>query len=212
MNIRIQCLDFMILFFTMNPTIIAQVIINGKNEINMDKMLKVLICTYVFVLCVTFLVVPKSFHLNMPKLYYWYLLAIVAVPIVIFLEICLGYLLAFLQSKCIKKIKLISLWRKNNIKIIILTALIGILEEIVYRQVWFYILLKDFKFSLISVLIITSVVYAFNHVLLGKEILFQKILSGLIYGCLFYFSGLSVVVPIITHSVQNIVILLKGGE
>ncbi|MCS4467036.1 CPBP family intramembrane metalloprotease [Clostridium botulinum] len=71
-------------------------------------------------------------------------------------------------------------------------------------------LFKDFKMNIAIVLIITSFVYALNHIFLGKQVFSQKMVAGLIYGALFYFSGFNIIVPIITHSLENIAILLKG--
>ncbi|MCS4481906.1 hypothetical protein JQ038_02580 [Clostridium botulinum] len=45
---------------------------------------------------------------------------------------------------------------------------------------------------------------------MGKQVFLQKMVAGLIYGALFYFSGFNIIVPIITHCLENIVILLKG--
>ena len=115
-----------------------------------------------------------------------------------------------ISDKILPKFKISLAFTKTNINVIILSVFIGIFEEVVYRQLWFNILFKDFKLHIVGVFIITSFVYALNHIFLGKQVLFQKILAGVVYGGLFYFSGFNILIPIITHCLENTVILLKG--
>nr|WP_242568123.1 CPBP family intramembrane glutamic endopeptidase [Clostridium botulinum] len=126
------------------------------------------------------------------------------------MEIIVGYIVIGVSDKTLPKFKISLAFTKTNINVIILSVFIGIFEEVVYRQLWFNILFKDFKLHIVVVFIITSFVYALNHIFLGRQVFFQKILAGVIYGGLFYFSGFNILIPIIAHCLENTVILLKG--
>ncbi|NFM44638.1 CPBP family intramembrane metalloprotease [Clostridium botulinum] len=212
MNIRTQCLDLLILLVTFNPIVLAQLFLTKENSYNesLEKSLKILAIIYAIILIGIFIISKEKFYINIDNNYYIYIIAVIFVPLTIGWEIVVGYIMLGISNKAIPKFKISLVFTKTNIKVIILSVFIGICEEFAYRQLWFNILFKDFKMNIGIVLIITSFVYALNHIFLGKQVFFQKMIAGLIYGALFYFSGFNIIVPIITHSLENIVILLKG--
>ncbi|WP_434305114.1 CPBP family intramembrane glutamic endopeptidase [Clostridium botulinum] len=212
MNIRTQCLNLLILLVTFNPIVLAQLFLNNEKSYNesLEKSLKILDIIYIIILMGIFVISQEKFHINIDNNYYWYIIAVIFVPLTIILEIIVGYIVIGVSDKTFPKFKISLAFTKTNINVIILSVFIGIFEEVVYRQLWFNILFKDFKLHIVIVFIITSIVYALNHIFLGKQVFFQKILAGVVYGGLFYFSGFNILIPIITHCLENIVILLKG--
>ncbi|ENK1244639.1 CPBP family intramembrane metalloprotease [Clostridium botulinum] len=212
MNIRTQCLDLLILLVTFNPIVLAQLFLTKENSYNesLEKSLKILAIIYAIILVGIFIISKEKFYVNIDSNYYLYIMAVIFVPITICWEIIAGYIMLGVSNKAIPKLKISLVFTKTNIKVIILSILIGIFEEFVYRQLWFNVLFKDFKLHIVIVLVIASFVYALNHIFLGKQVFFQKMVAGIIYGALFYFSGFNIIIPIITHCLENIVILLKG--
>ena len=212
MNIRTQCLNLLILIVTFNPIVLVQLFLNNQKSYNesLEKSLKILAIIYIIILMGIFVISQEKFHINIDNNYYWYIIAVIFVPLTIILEIIVGYIVIGVSDKTLPKFKISLAFTKTNINVIILSVFIGIFEEVVYRQLWFNILFKDFKLHIVIVFIITSIVYALNHIFLGKQVFFQKILAGVVYGGLFYFSGFNILIPIITHCLENIVILLKG--
>ncbi|AVQ39504.1 CPBP family intramembrane metalloprotease [Clostridium sporogenes] len=212
MNIRTQCLNLLILLVTFNPIVLTQLFLNNEKSYNesLKKSLKILAIIYIIILMGIFVISQEKFYINIDNNYYWYIIAVIFVPLTIILEIIVGYIVIGISDKILPKFKISLAFTKTNINVIILSVFIGIFEEVVYRQLWFNILFKDFKLHIVGVFIITSFVYALNHIFLGKQVLFQKILAGVVYGGLFYFSGFNILIPIITHCLENTVILLKG--
>ncbi|MGJ0907897.1 CPBP family intramembrane glutamic endopeptidase [Clostridium botulinum] len=212
MNIRTQCLNLLILLVTFNPIVLAQLFLNNEKSYNesLKKSLKILAIIYIIILIGIFVISQEKFYINIDNNYYWYIIAVIFVPLTIILQIIVGYIVIGVSDKTLPKLKISLAFTKTNINVIILSVFIGIFEEVVYRQLWFNILFKDFKLYIVVVFIITSVVYALNHIFLGKQVFFQKILAGVVYGGLFYFSGFNILIPIIAHCLENTVILLKG--
>ncbi|MBO0526233.1 CPBP family intramembrane metalloprotease [Clostridium botulinum] len=212
MNIRTQCLNLLILLVTFNPIVLAQLFLNNEKSYNesLKKSLKILAIIYIIILIGIFVISQEKFYINIDNNYYWYIIAVIFVPLTIILEIIVGYIVIGVSDKTLPKFKISLAFTKTNINVIILSVFIGIFEEVVYRQLWFNILFKDFKLHIVVVFIITSFVYALNHIFLGRQVFFQKILAGVIYGGLFYFSGFNILIPIIAHCLENTVILLKG--
>ncbi|MBD5640264.1 CPBP family intramembrane metalloprotease [Clostridium botulinum] len=212
MNIRTQCLNLLILLVTFNPIVLVQLFLNNEKSYNesLEKSLKILAIIYITILMGIFVISQEKFYINIDNNYYWYIIAIIFVPLTIILEIIVGYIVLGISNKIVPKFKISLAFTKTNINVMLLSIFIGIFEEVVYRQLWFNILFKDFKLHIVGVFIITSFAYALNHIFLGKQVLFQKILAGVVYGGLFYFSGFNILIPIITHCLENTVILLKG--
>ncbi|APF27476.1 CAAX protease self-immunity family protein [Clostridium sporogenes] len=212
MNIHTQCLNLLILIVTFNPIVLVQLFLNNEKSYNesLEKSLKILAIIYITILMGIFVISWEKFYINIDNNYYWYIIAIIFVPLTIILEIIVGYIVLGISNKIVPKFKISLAFTKTNINVMLLSIFIGIFEEVVYRQLWFNILFKDFKLHIVGVFIITSFVYALNHIFLGKQVFFQKILAGVVYGGLFYFSGFNILIPIIAHCLENTVILLKG--
>ena len=80
-------------------------------------------------------------------------------------------------------------------------------EELILRQALFSLFFMGMKLHLWLVIVLCTVIYALNHIYFGLQALPQKIVSGLIYVCLYYYSGMAILVPILAHSVQNLTLV-----
>lgn len=91
----------------------------------------------------------------------------------------------------------------------ILIIFAAALEEILFRQIIILELYGLFDMLLVGV-ILSCLLYAVNHIYFSVFSVAQKIVSGFIFSILFIFSGYNILVPIITHCVQNLVLYLFG--
>ena len=215
MSIHTLCLNILLILFTISPVLLVGIIINfpamlhkKKDEVFFAKAL-----VYLFIIEITFIAIInyKILIVNTNINYYWYFIAIIIIPFVVGLEILISFMLIKLQGK---KVKSICFWSaKHNVtgKVIIYSLFIAIGEEFIFRKVWFDILGNQFRINIFVVLIISSIVYGLNHLFMGNKIIIQKIMSGTIYGMLYFLSG-SIIIPIITHCLQNFLVLKRGEK
>lgn len=213
MSTHILCLNILILLVTLSPVMCAQTIMyiinNGVIDYSMEKFLKILEAVLIIVILLSAALKIDIFMINLPKQNYWYLVGLISVVVILVIEVLISYIIICLSGKSVSGITLITTWKKASIKVIGLSVIVALLEEVIFRQIWFSILIKEFKMNIILVIIISGFIYAMNHGFLGKKVLMQKFVTGIIYGCLFYFSGNCVIIPVIAHCVQNSVILMK---
>jgi membrane protease YdiL (CAAX protease family) len=80
------------------------------------------------------------------------------------------------------------------------------LEETVFRQFMLQGLFKEMSLPLIAGILLSSFFYGINHVYFGSFAVFQKITSGIVFSCLFVFSGYNLLIPVICHMSQNIIL------
>ena len=133
-------------------------------------------------------------------------------------EYAIGVLSNFiLTKKWVFKISVHSSYSKEaKIEVfdILIVGAFVIIEELIFRQVLYNLLFKNFGMKEITVLIICSLVFALNHINYGVVTVPQKILSGLIYSLFYMISGYCILVPIIGHMVQNfsLLYLSRAGD
>lgn len=210
MSIHIQCLNIIILLFTLSPIMLVGTFVNfpgvnkNKNNIFFTKALAFLLVIQVLLI---FMAKPDITSIYIPRKSMWYIIALVMVPITILVEMAVLYIILLIKRKNIKKITFIN---KNSMIInsVLYTLIIGLSEELIYRKVWINIL-DQLGINIYVIVIVTALVYGLNHVFMGSNAVFQKIISGLIYGTLYILSG-SIIIPIITHVTQNVIICVKG--
>lgn len=210
MNTHTLCLSGLILLMTLNPVSIAELVrmslANKRIQLTKDLYLMILATVYTFLVVAIYVVDPDVYYILFPKAYYWYVIAIVAAPLIIMLEIGLVYCLFMIQGKEHTKIKIMSMG-DSKFTAGISTFIVGIMEEAIYRQIWFIIGLQVLGMNVVVVLLLTSFFYALNHITLGPYVFIQKLLSGILYGLLFIFSGYAVVIPMMTHGIQNLIVV-----
>lgn len=214
MNIRTLCLNLIIILSTLSPVLLVGIIFNfpgmDKKKKNDNVFFGKVICYVLLVISLFICTLDRSIlEFKLPKDKIWYLIALVAVPITISIEILIGIIFVKLKGKKVKKI---SFWAKGEIannKFIFITIVVGLLEEIIFRKTWFSILLGGFSINIYVVLAITSIAYGLNHLFMGRIIIVQKIVAGIIYGSLYILSG-SLLIPILTHCIENFIVTRRG--
>jgi hypothetical protein len=155
------------------------------------------------------------FFLNLPPGFF-NIIAVVMVPVCLFLEYILNMFYIYFKGGKISKgitITLHSAWKTRlSVPYLCLITLIAVGEEIIYRQVWFALLDKTFNLPVMIIILLTSLIYGLNHFYFGFNSVLAKFISGSVYGVFYVISGYSIVVPIIIHVLQNISLILITRE
>jgi len=90
----------------------------------------------------------------------------------------------------------------------ILALVIG--EELIGRQLLYYLLAAEFAMAPSAVIVLCTVAYALNHLSFGIASVISKLASGMLYVMLFYLSGCSIGVVILAHATQNLTLLASS--
>ncbi len=145
---------------------------------------------------------------------YFVILAFIMSFVCIVIEIFEGMIFHFIKYKFwIKNIEIHKIIEKKNIFIDIIIIFTGaVCEEIIFRQVFFYILYNVLEVNIFIVIITASFVYSINHIYFGANAVFQKFIVGIIYSLLFVYSSFSVIIPAITHFSQNMILYILSSN
>ncbi len=210
MNIRILYLKVLILILTIFVIglsrivfILFKVVKKTSNDTRTKDIVSLLI-SYVLIASLISVLNPNLIHIKLPNKIIWYAIGLGLSPLIILLEIFIGYLFSLGRSK---KVELSKYWKNPNILLLFITVSIAFFEEFFFRQVWLSILSNFLNISMIFSISLSSFIYAVNHFYFGKEVIFEKFASGIVFGLLFYFSGDSIVIPFIAHAMEDILIL-----
>lgn len=139
---------------------------------------------------------------------YFYFIALISSTFCIYLEFLEGKLAHFIKYHFWpKKIKIHESMNTNSIIFDIFVIAIGAIgEEIIFRQTFFNIVYTVLGFNIYIVIILSSLVYAINHMYFGTNAVLQKFITGMIYSSLFVLSGYVLIVPVIVHFSQNMIL------
>ncbi|MCW3051457.1 MAG: amino terminal protease family protein [Chthonomonadales bacterium] len=214
MSIPTLCLDGLILASASNPSGFSYSLYTQRRgplrEVT-TAFLALLVLPYVLVGAFLWDIHPEwiSFRsISLPLL----ALALLTVPVALLLEYAIHALASYRPgSRLIRKITIQSVWnRRLTPTEYLLLGLVVIGEEIFYRCVWLSILQHEFGVPLLIALGISSLAYGLNHLAFGTTTVLSKTVSGCLYGALYLLSGHNVLVPIITHCLQNIALFQIG--
>lgn len=137
------------------------------------------------------------------------LLGIVALLI----EYALGYIMLKLQKKRVgTRIAVHSDWSNADWKLWVGTIVYALIEEILYRGVFAYILLNLLGLHAWTFVLISSITYALNHLRLGASVVLQKWITGIIFAIFYIITGGNILAVILAHMLQNILVLLLGRK
>jgi membrane protease YdiL (CAAX protease family) len=212
MNTPTLYLDLVILLASVFPSGFSATVssvFRKKREEKIDTIFLLFLVSPFFILAAVFFILKKDlFFINFPPGIF-YVIAFVSIPLCFFLEYITGVIyIYFTTGKVYKGITLHSAWKSElSIPYLLLLALIAGGEEIIYRQAWFAILAGTFHLPVIVIILITSLFYGLNHFHMGINAVLAKFISGCVYGGLYVLSGYSILVPIITHVLQNLILI-----
>lgn len=216
-------LDWLILLASVNPSGFGyslRSIFNKKENKTIDIVsLIYLSLPFIVMIPVIPLLKKNLYFISFPPIIF-YLFALCSVPICILLEYYLNIIYLYLTAggRCrryrrYKGITLHSDWKAGySAASLLLTGFIAVGEELIFRQCWFFILGKTFSLPAAVIVLITSAIYALNHSYYGMSTVLAKFASGGIYGILYVVGGYSILLPVITHILQNFALILFAGR
>lgn len=213
MNTPTLYLDLVILLASVFPpgfSASVSSVFRKEREEKIDTIFLVfLVFPFLILATVIFILKKDLFFINFPPDIF-YIIALASIPLCFFLEYILGVIYIYITTgKVYKGITLNSAWKTGlSIPYLLLLALIAAGEEIIYRQVWFAILAGTFHLPVPIIILITSLFYGLNHFHMGLNSILAKFISGCVYGGLYVLSGYSIFVPVITHVLQNLILIL----
>jgi hypothetical protein len=170
-----------------------------------------LILAYAVPLLVIYVDSPHLFFVNFPPSFF-YGISVICVPVIVGVEFVVGYFIVYAKRRTLSRprVSIHSSWQKVPLSTLVLSIVLVLEEELVFRQLWLYILTHYFAVPWAAAIGISSAVYALNHLTFGLNSIPQKFATGLFLGSMYYLSGSSLLVTIITHYVQNVALGLVG--
>ncbi len=214
MNIRILCLRILCLLLLVYPVAVPNILSNMiYNNIKHDKR-KQKISFWIF--CVLFfslaawlaLYLPDSFDTPYLRGSVWYgLIGILAAPLLIMVEMLVGVIACLLTKKKIGELTVDDRIGKESAFILICVLLVSVLEEILFRSVGFEIL-GALGVNVWGCIAISGFLYALNHCHEGFVTTFQKMVTGILLGLMFYLSKFNIAVPILAHVFENVIVIV----
>ncbi|WP_024833888.1 CPBP family intramembrane glutamic endopeptidase [Ruminiclostridium josui] len=214
MNIHILCHSLLVLLATVYPVSIPQIALNftrgypRKNQ----QILYLMNCVIVSsaLLLLSLILIPMHGKIVIMSEFIWYIMAIISAPVLIAIELAVGGIMLRLLKIKVKGISINANWSRISVFGCILTVLLAIIEELIYRQLWSTVIIDNLNWGIGAFVFISSVVYGLNHLYYGFTTFLQKTISGIIFAVIFLLSGGCILVPLIAHSLQNIIILIMG--
>lgn len=213
MNIRILCLNIFILFITVNPVSIVELVkmslTTRRIPFSRDGYMILLATVYILLFGAVALIHPSLYQFHLPANNIWYVVGIVMGPVIILIEMIVVALMLLLAGKGMPKFKLTKVG-DDRLVAGLSAVTVGILEENIYRQIWITIICVAFGAPLYIGILISSIFYALNHVTLGPYVFIQKLISGILFSILYVASGFAIIVPMLAHVIQNIIVVARG--
>lgn len=206
MDIRTLCLDGIILAATAYPSGLSYSLFvawrGPCRELSTD-LLAVLALPFLIVTPAVWCARPDLLALRTPSMPLL-ALAVLTVPLAILLEYALLLAELYLRTgRLPQRVAIHRFWRRQLTPLEhLLLAVSAVGEEIFFRQIWISIML-----SLALPLPLTAAVgaaaYGANHLAFGGTAVLTKGMTGLLYGALYLLGGQSILLPIISHVLQN---------
>jgi hypothetical protein len=170
-----------------------------------------MVSAYFIVMVLTFFVRSEAIvTFNIAPLHLYFVAPFIGFLCLI-VEYCIGMFQMYLKTGVvIKKFVIHSSYstvlKIKNIDLLMIFVFV-IMEEYILRQTFFGIFLNTFKMEIWVIILLCACIYSINHITFGIQCLPQKLASGLIYTLIYYYSGMSVIIPIIAHATQNFTLL-----
>ncbi|HBI56279.1 MAG TPA: hypothetical protein DG577_06745 [Firmicutes bacterium] len=163
-----------------------------------------------FLLLLSISLVPIKGQLRLFPDLHWAIIAILISPLLVGLEILVGAVTLRLSGIRILGWAVNSTWIKISGIGFVLTIVMAICEEFLYRQLWSVIMIANLGLPIWGYILISSLAYGFNHLYYGLATFIQKVVTGIVLALLFLASGGIILVPLIAHTLQNAIVLIWG--
>lgn len=191
MNLSTQCLNLCFLLVTCRPSIAVQAIFGKSSNgygFNLIAFLRAVLVYYAIVLSVIYFLSPSIAAPLGNSNSEVFAIGLVLLIAVLLIEVAFLHALRCFQNKQWKPLKLSFVGTTQKWQTMPYPLLLALCEEITYRFLWFAILYVQWHLPIMLVLVLSSFCYALNHLLMGKSIFYGKLLTGLLYAGIYYFS------------------------
>lgn len=192
MPLSTQCLSLCFLLVTCCPSIPMQAIFGkgmGKYHFNLVPFLRATLVYYVLALTGICLLSPQL-NLSFEGIKgQTFLIGLVLSALILMLEVVFLHGLHCWQKGHWLPLKVSFVGTTQKWPEVFYPLLIAFCEEMAYRFLWFQVLFFKWHLPILVVLVMSSFCYALNHLLMGKPIFYAKLLTGLIYGSIYYITG-----------------------
>jgi membrane protease YdiL (CAAX protease family) len=146
--------------------------------------------------------------------WHYYALGILCAPICLGIEYVLASFVSWKQTGGFGRgVQLNPRWQvkmASSVKILILCVVAC--EEVIFRQIWIRHLLALGGTRLSLAIVLSAGIFGLNHIQFGATAVATKLVSGIIYGCLYIASGYSLLVPLLAHGLQNVLVFSLAGR
>ncbi len=214
MNIHIHYHSILVLLATVYPVSVPQIMLSFFKRYNSKSQNVIYLMNCVIIsallLLFSFILMPVSHNIVTASKTTWYIIGIATAPLLIAVEFIVGGVMLKASKIKIKGISVNSNWTKISGIGAFLTILYAITEEFIFRHLWSVVILDNLGWDIIVFIILSSVVYGFNHLYYGFTTFLQKTVSGIFLAVIFLLSGRNIIISITAHSLQNIIILIMG--
>lgn len=139
--------------------------------------------------------------------------AVLLAPLALLIEYGIHALASYtVNGKFPRGVVLQGFWRRRFSPIDhLLIGTVAVGEEILYRGIWFSVLLS-FGLPTLAAMGISSLAYGINHLAFGSKSVISKIVTGMLYCTLYIIGGQSLWLPILSHVLQNILLFNLAKE
>lgn len=210
MNTRIPCLEILFMAFLFYPSGVSQIISMMKRDKKDNLPLHYLITAtlyLIFALALTAIYLPYYNKLSLSVDLKGVLLGLAVAMLVIPAEYCIGVISLKLQGRRVERgIKLNKSWQRQGAALWIITIIYAVVEEILYRGVWKFILIDRIAAPWIVFFVCSAILYGLNHLRFGGVAIIQKTFTGACFTAIYLLSGYELLVPIIAHVGQNLLL------
>lgn len=214
MSIPILYHSALVLMATVYPVSVPQIMQNFTRRYNNKNQDVIYLASCVVIsgvlLLLSCVLVPIGGNIILTAAPLWYITAALAAPLLIAVEFGVGGILLRASGIKVKGISVNASWKKLSAAGWVLTLLLAVIEELIYRQLWSVAILEHLGWGTAVFVALSALCYGFNHLYYGFSTFLQKTLSGTAYAALFLLSGGCILVPVLAHALQNLIILMMG--
>jgi membrane protease YdiL (CAAX protease family) len=176
---------------------------------------------FLFVLALPFVFVVVALAAVYPQVFAFrgasgpmFAAAVLLVPVALLMEYCVHALESYrLTGSFPRGIAVQRFWRRRlspTDHLLLMLVVVG--EEIFYRGFWLAILLGSFSFPSWVAVGVSSLAYGVNHLAFGRGSVISKTVVGILYSSLYLFGGKSLWLPIVSHGLQNVTLLMLAKK
>ncbi len=201
------CLSIIVLLATSFPTILIQSIFGNRTNRDDSRTIRAILIYNVILSLLVFRLIKLNSLTYMADRFsiIWLVLCIIIALILLMVEIQVSYVIACYKNRERIKLKLEFVGNIKNAIDCTCIIINSIFEEYIYRYVWMLVLIIVFDLPIALVILIQGLIFAYNHRLLGIEIVAGKFFTAIVLGIIFAYTG-NLFYPIIIHILMNSII------